>query len=195
MPTVIAVSASTQAVGDGSREGIVDWIADGVTAAINAFFEGLVTAALNPLLKLLSDTLLTTPSLSSLPQVGTLWAQSWQITIACYSLLVMVAGVLLMAHGGIQSRYSVRELGPRIPLGFLAAGLSLIFAGKAVDLANALSMAVLGGGLDKKSAGAALRTLCSQASSRALASSELCCGAWSSACWWLCWSRMWCASR
>ncbi|MEU5001502.1 hypothetical protein [Streptomyces sp. NPDC021622] len=138
-------------------DGIEDWVAKGVTAAINAFFEGLVSAALKPLLDLLSHTLLATPTPDSLPRVGELWTDSWQITMACYSLLIMVAGVLLMTHGTVQARYSIREIGPRIPLGFLAAGLSLIFAEKAVDLANALSTAVLTGGLDKKSAGAALR--------------------------------------
>ncbi|MEU5437174.1 hypothetical protein AB0G73_27870 [Streptomyces sp. NPDC020719] len=145
-----------QAAGDIGPGGITGWIAKGITAAINAFFEGLVGAALNPLLKLLEDTLLTTPTPASLPRVGELWAHSWEITIACYSLLVMVAGVLLMAHESVQTRYSVRELAPRVPLGFLAAALSLFLAGKAVELANALSTAVAGGGLGKKSAGTAL---------------------------------------
>ncbi|MEV0318174.1 hypothetical protein ACIBKX_07910 [Streptomyces sp. NPDC050658] len=153
-------SASTQLPEAGSArpsDGIVDWVAKGVTAAINAFFEGLVSAALKPLLDLLSHTLLATPTPDSLPRVGQLWTDSWQIAMACYSLLIMVAGILLMAHGTVQTRYSIRELGPRIPLGFLAAGLSLILAEKAVDLANAVSTAVLTGGLDKQSAGAALR--------------------------------------
>ncbi|GAA3839179.1 hypothetical protein GCM10022403_084350 [Streptomyces coacervatus] len=142
---------------DADPGGVAGWIAKGIAAALNAFFESLVTTALNPLLKLLTETLLTTPSPSSLPQVPHLWSNSWEIAIASYSLLVMVAGVVLMAHGSVQSQYSLRELGPRIPLGFLAASMSLLVAAKAVDLANALSLAVLGGGLDKKSAGAALR--------------------------------------
>ncbi|MFE0099813.1 hypothetical protein [Streptomyces sp. NPDC059009] len=152
-----APSHRTEAAAGDARSGVVGWIAKGVTAAINAFFTGLVTVALQPLLKLLAHTLLTTPTPDSLPRVGELWADSWQITLATYSLLIMVAGVLLMAHGSVQARYSLRELGPRIPLGFLAAGFSLLFATKAVELANALSVAVLGGGLDKNSAGIALR--------------------------------------
>ncbi|MFF4257920.1 hypothetical protein ACFY1L_42725 [Streptomyces sp. NPDC001663] len=141
----------------GDPGGVAGWIAKGISAALNAFFESLVSAALDPLLKLLSETLLTTPSLSSLPQVDHLWSSSWEIVIVAYSLLVMVAGVVLMFHGSLQSQYSLRELGPRIPLGFLAACMSLIVAAKAVDLANALSVAVAGRGLDKQTAGAALR--------------------------------------
>ncbi len=158
-PLVPASAAEdvTAAVADQAPTGIVDWVAKGVTAAINAFFKGIVSAALNPLLKLLGDTLLTTPEPETLPRVEELWADSWKITLASYGLLVMVAGVLLMGHQTVQTRYSLRELGPRIPLGFLAAGLSLLLANKAVQLANALSMAVLGPGLDEDAAGTALR--------------------------------------
>ncbi len=137
--------------------GVSGWVARGVAAAIGSFFQGLISSALNPLLDLLGHSLLATPTPSSLPRVGQLWAGSWQITLACYGLLVMLSGLVMMTHGSIQSRYSLRELGPRIPLGFLAAALSLFFAQKAVELANALTQAVLGEGLEKKSAGAALR--------------------------------------
>lgn len=157
MAATSAPVASAEAIDEAVEAGVVDWIADGVASAISAFFESLVSAALEPLLKLLGESLLSTPSPSSIPQVGELWEQSWQITLAGYSLLVMVAGVLLMAHGSVQSRYSLRELAPRIPLGFLAAGLSLFIAGKAVDLANALSLALVGGGLDEESASTALQ--------------------------------------
>ncbi|MER5302816.1 hypothetical protein ABT039_25605 [Streptomyces lasiicapitis] len=154
---VFAPAHGREAPEAGPRDGVIDWITEGVTAAINAFFKGLVSAALEPLLKLLGDSLLTTPSPESLPRIGELWTDSWHLALAVYPILIMVAGVLLMAHGTVQARYSLRELGPRIPLAFLAAGFSLVFATKAVDLANALSMAVLGGGLDKDEAGAALR--------------------------------------
>jgi hypothetical protein len=144
--------------GNSAPGGITGWIAKGITSALNSFFGGLVDAALNPLLDLLGRTLLTTPSPSSLPRLGELWDNSWQITVACYGLLVAAAGVVLMAHGTVQNRYSVKELAPRIPLGFLAAGLSLFVAGKAVDLANAISVAVMGDGVDTGSASAALHT-------------------------------------
>lgn len=144
--------------GNSAPGGITGWIAKGITSALNSFFGGLVDAALNPLLDLLGRTLLTTPSPSSLPRLGELWDSSWQIAVACYGLLVAAAGVVLMAHGTVQNRYSVKELAPRIPLGFLAAGLSLFVAGKAVDLANAISVAVMGDGVDTGSASAALHT-------------------------------------
>ncbi|MBK3566931.1 hypothetical protein, partial [Streptomyces sp. MBT62] len=133
------------------------WIAKGISSAITSFFKSVIKFALNPLLNLLSDTLLTTPNPTSFPRVGELWTNSWQIALACYSLLVAIAGIVVMSHETVQTRYSIREIAPRIPLGFLAAALSLFFAGKAVDLTNALSHAAMSGGVDQNTAGPALR--------------------------------------
>ncbi|MEV0220671.1 hypothetical protein [Streptomyces sp. NPDC050704] len=142
--------------GDGTG-GISGWIAKGIGSAITGFFKSVIKFALNPLLDLLSGTLLTTPSPESMPRVGELWTNSWQIAVACYALLVAIAGIVVMSHETVQTRYSIKEIAPRIPLGFLAAALSLFFAGKAVDLANALSRAAMGGGVDADAAGPALR--------------------------------------
>lgn len=126
---------------------------------INALFQGIVDAALNPLLRLLSDTLLTTPTLADLPQVGPLWHNSWQIVIAAYSTLVLIAGILLMSYESLQTRYTIKELLPRLVIGFLAAFLSLFVAEKAIRLANALSRALLSDGLDADPAGNSLRDM------------------------------------
>jgi hypothetical protein len=142
--------------GDGTG-GISGWIAKGISSAITGFFKSVIKFALNPLLELLSGTLLTTPRPGSMPRVGELWTNSWQIALACYTLLVAIAGIVVMSHESVQTRYSIREIAPRIPLGFLAAALSLFFAGKAVDLANALSHAAMGGGVNENIAGPALR--------------------------------------
>ncbi|MFB9509594.1 hypothetical protein ACFFS2_30820 [Streptomyces aurantiacus] len=142
--------------GDGTG-GISGWIAEGISSAITGFFKSVIKFALNPLLELLSGTLLTTPSPASMPRVGELWTNSWQIAAACYALLIAIAGIVVMSHETVQTRYSIKEMAPRIPLGFLAAALSLFFAGKAVDLANALSRAAMDGGVNADSAGPALR--------------------------------------
>lgn len=130
-----------------------------VTGAVNDFFRGVVTDALNPLLDLLSVTLLTTPPPQLLPRVGQLWAQSWRIVLGCYGLLVMAAGLVLMARESVQTRTSVKEIAPRLVVGFLAGAASLVVAGQAVGVANALARAVLAGGLDPATAGPMLRNL------------------------------------
>jgi hypothetical protein len=134
-----------------------------VTNAIDTFFRDLVTVALTPLLDLLlSANLLSTPSPASLPQVGQLWTQSWEILLAGYGLLVMVAGVLVMAYGSLQARYSIKEIAPRLVIGFLAGALNLFLATKAVEVANALVtgvMGVIGGGRAAGSVGEAMKNM------------------------------------
>ncbi|QNP75008.1 hypothetical protein IAG44_40085 [Streptomyces roseirectus] len=156
-PSPSATPPAEAPEGGGGPGGISGWIAKGVNAAITGFFKSVISYALDPLLDLLSNTLLTTPNPASLPRVGELWTNSWQIAVACYGLLVAVAGILVMSHQTVQTRTSAKEIAPRIPLAFLAAALSLFLAGKAVELANALSLAALGSGPDADSAGSALR--------------------------------------
>ncbi|MFE0104457.1 hypothetical protein [Streptomyces sp. NPDC059009] len=135
------------------------WITDAVVGAINAFFRGLVRDALNPLLDLLGRTLLSTPTPRDLPRIGELWTTSWQITLAAYGILVLLAGVLVASYESVQAQYSIKEIAPRVVLGFLASALSLVLAQKAIETANALSRAVMSDGVNEKSAGRILRSL------------------------------------
>ncbi len=135
-----------------------------VTNAINSFFRGVVTAALNPLLELLSNTLLTTPELDTLPGLAGLWSNSWQILLACYGLLVLIAAIVIMSFESLQTHYTAKEIAPRIVVGFLAGALSLWVATRAVEVTNGVSRAVLagpdgGGGVDPAGAGQALRDI------------------------------------
>ncbi|WP_067790818.1 hypothetical protein [Nocardia amikacinitolerans] len=127
--------------------------------AIDGFFQRIVESALNPLLELLSETLLTTPEPGQIPEIGALWNQSWQIVTALYVLVVMAAGVLLMARETLQTQYSIRELAPRLVVGFVTGGLSMMIATAAIGFANALAGAVAGDGVDSASAADALAEL------------------------------------
>src|SRR5690348_15335134 len=62
-----------------------------------------------------------------------------------------------MGHESVQSRHSIKEIGPRIPLAFLASALSLFFADKFIRLANALTLGVLGDGVNAPSLGTTLQ--------------------------------------
>lgn len=138
----------------------LDNISGCVIKAMDGFFSEIVSSALNPLLTLLSTTLLETPDLAHLPRIGKLWTSSWQITVTVYGLLVMAAGVLVMSYQTLQSRWSLREIAPGLVIGMLAAGMSFPLVTHAVQGANALSAAVArDGGLDPDSAGQALRQM------------------------------------
>jgi hypothetical protein len=155
--------SGTGAPGDNGGSGQADCgvfsIGGCITNAINDFFRGIVTDALNPLLDLLSKTLLTTPTLDSLPRIGELWNNSWQILLASYALLVLIAGILVMGYETVQTRHSIKEIAPRIVVGFLAGALSLWVATKGIEIANGLAQAVMGGGLDASTAGDTLKNL------------------------------------
>ncbi|NKQ59359.1 hypothetical protein HFP15_41635, partial [Amycolatopsis sp. K13G38] len=145
--------------GNGDADCGITNIGGCITNAINGFFRGIVTAALNPLLDLLSKTLLTTPTPDSLPRIGELWNNSWQILLASYALLILIAGILVMGYETVQTRHSIKEIAPQIVVGFLAGALSLWVATKAIEIANGLAQAVMGGGLDASSAGDTLKNL------------------------------------
>lgn len=130
-----------------------------ISDAVDGYFRALVASALNPLLELLSRTLLTTPTPASIPALGQLWAGSWRILLACYGLLVVSAGVLLMAYETLQARYSLKEIAPRIVVGFLAGALSMWISSQAIEIANSVSQAVLGEGLDPDTVVQSLRTI------------------------------------
>src|SRR5207248_6050598 len=108
----------------------------------------VVAIGLNPLMELLGKTLLTTPEPSDLPGLGAVWTQSWHLLLTSYVILVLLAGLILMAYQTLQARYTVKEIAPRLVVGFLAGTLSLFLATKGIQIANAVSTAFLGIGAD-----------------------------------------------
>jgi hypothetical protein len=127
--------------------------------AIDSWFAGLVTAAVNPLFGLLGQTLLSTPQVGGIGTVRSLWSASAAIADACYVLLVLIGGIIVMSHQTLQTSYAVKDIAPRLVVGFVAANLSLLLAGKAIGFADAMSAAIAGQGLDPAAAGQILRNL------------------------------------
>ncbi|MEV6363152.1 conjugal transfer protein TrbL family protein [Nocardia asteroides] len=161
-PTTTAPGTTTAPApgsGSGSAECGVTNINGCVENAVDGFFQRIVETSLNPLLKLLSQTLLTTPEPGQIPEIGALWNRSWQLVLALYVLVVMAAGVLLMMRETVQTQWSIRELAPRLVIGFAAGGLSMVIATAGISFANALAGALAGDGVDSGSAADALTEL------------------------------------
>ncbi|MDT0267229.1 hypothetical protein RM844_13130 [Streptomyces sp. DSM 44915] len=118
-----------------------------VTDALLAFVAELVEAAGEPFLSLLGETLLTTPDLSGHSVLVDMWTTSWGVALGSYVLLVVAGGLTLMGYETVQTRYALKQIAPRLVLGLVASGLSLLVVGHGVELSNALSAAILGGGL------------------------------------------------
>jgi hypothetical protein len=143
----------------GNGPGFPD-IAARIRDAINGWFRDLVASSLGPLLDMVARTVLATPDLAAATsRVRELWWVSAGIANSAFVLLVTVGGVLVMTHESIQTSYGIKEIAPRLVLALLAANLSLVICGQAIELANALARALLVGGTDPAHVQATLRTL------------------------------------
>lgn len=130
-----------------------------VGQTISSWFTALVNSAINPLFGLLGRTLLATPQLAGLATVRSLWAGSLAITDTAYALVVLAGGMVVMTHQSLQTSYAAKQIAPRLVIGFLAANTSLLVTGKAITLADGLSAALAGQGLNPTAAAQMLHTL------------------------------------
>ncbi|WP_226353026.1 hypothetical protein [Pseudonocardia sp. ICBG601] len=115
-----------------------------VSEAFTEMLSTAVTEVLNPALEILSNSLLQTPRPSTIPRLASLWDTSWQIAMAAYGAVICVGGLIVMAHQSMQSRLGVREILPRLMVGFLAGWLTLPLADMAVSIAHAISDELVG---------------------------------------------------
>ena len=115
-----------------------------VTAAINAWLQSLATSLLKPALAAAGQFLFQTPAYDSIPEVQKAWALVRDTTDALFVLALIAAGVMVMASGTIDSRYSAKLLVPRLALAAIAANLSLALCGALIRLDNALVTGLLG---------------------------------------------------
>jgi len=127
--------------------------------AIDGWFSGLVTSALNPVLDLLGHSLLSTPDVTDQSRVAELWQSTEGMADALLVLFVLVAGTIVMGHETVQTRTALKDVVPRIVFASIAVNASLGMAGLAISLADSLSQAVLGQGVDPTQAAVVLRQL------------------------------------
>src|SRR5207237_9521748 len=132
--------------GGGDHPGCFD-IGGRVRKAINDWFKGLVDDALSPVLDLVGRTILSTPDFTGPGRVHDLWLVSWGIANAIFVLFIVGAGIIGMGYETFQTRYTVKDLLPRIVFGWVSANASLFLAHVAIGMANALSHAFIDQGV------------------------------------------------
>ncbi len=130
---------------------LLDQILDWLTAAI--------LGCLDALFGVISSALLVTPNVTGLPQVQALTDRSVLVVDTVFVLAFVAAGVLTMTAGGSESsRYTVKDLLPRLIVGFITAHFSQLWCGTLIDLANALTAALTTTNGDSDGALQAIRT-------------------------------------
>lgn len=117
-----------------------------VTSAIDDWLKGLAEAALVPVLHVLGRALSSTPDLTSVARVRSLWSFTDGLASTLVVLFVLAGAVLVMSHETLQTRYALKDILPRLVAGVLLANASLLACGTAVTLANALSSGLLRAG-------------------------------------------------
>jgi hypothetical protein len=145
-PTPTPTPPPTTGAGGGGC-GLLD-VSCHVQGAINGWFKSLVRSALNPVLSLLSRSVLATPDVTGMGRISDLWSISAGIANGVFVLFIVVGGLLVMGHETLQSRYTVKDILPRVVVAGIAANTSLSLAGVAIHFANVFAQTFLAGGLD-----------------------------------------------
>jgi hypothetical protein len=118
----------------------------------------LLLGCLDALLGAITDVLLLTPDVTALPQVQALAGRSVWIVDVVFVLVFLSAGLLMVISGDSErARYTIKDLLPRCVVGFVAAHFSQLIAGQLIALANAVTGALTGDGLDQTRAVQAIR--------------------------------------
>ncbi|MFC0504880.1 hypothetical protein [Micromonospora costi] len=113
---------------DWLLEQILDWLTT------------VILATLDALIGVISSALLITPNVTALPQVQALTGRSILVVDSVFVLTFIAAGMLTMTAGGSEkSRYTIKDLIPRLIVGFVTAHFSQLWCGMLIDLANALT--------------------------------------------------------
>jgi len=151
-------SGGTVTSGGNPSPGFFD-ITGHIEAAIDNWFQSVVTDALNPVLTVLGTTLLATPNVTAQSRVGELWRMTAGIADSLLVLFVLVGGAIVMAHETLQTRTALKNVLPRIVVAAVAINASLGLAGLLITTADALSEALLGQGVGPSQAAVVLRQL------------------------------------
>ncbi len=148
----------TVSTGTNPSPGLFD-ITGHIEAAIDGWFQSVVTDALNPVLTVMGTTLLATPNVTAESRIGELWKMTAGIADALLVLFVLVGGAIVMAHETLQTRTALKDVLPRILVAAIAVNASLGLAGLAITTADAFSETLLGQGVGASQAAVVLRQL------------------------------------
>jgi hypothetical protein len=111
--------------------------------AFNSWISSLVASALDPVLSLVGKTILATPQVDRHPRVRDMWRFSLGVANAALVIFVLVGAGIVMV-GGLFLQLTAKELLPRVFVAALAANFAIVITGQLIEIANALTLAILG---------------------------------------------------
>jgi hypothetical protein len=129
-----------------------------IEKAIDTWFGNLVKSALEPVLRLIGNTLLASPDVSD-GRIAQIWTGVLITANTLYVLFVLAGAVIVMGHETVQTRYSVKDIAPRLVLGAVASNASLWAISQSVSLGNALAAGLTNGKLSAEGIGSRLTSM------------------------------------
>jgi Conjugal transfer protein TrbL len=120
---------------------------------IMSWVTGLIVDSFSGVFKVLKNVLMSTPDVTTLPQVQEITARAVTVLDVVFVLAFVAAGALTMFAGGDErSRYTAKTLMPRMIVAFIVAHFSPLFCSQITSVAGAMTTALAGG--DPNHAGA-----------------------------------------
>ncbi|MDT4992146.1 MAG: hypothetical protein QOH97_2038 [Actinoplanes sp.] len=119
---------------------MVDWLMNGLVSWLAA----RVLDLLGGLLTFLTSTIFTSPDVTILPQVKAIADKSALVVNASFILAIIAVGVATMVGDTVQMRYGVKELVPRLVVGFVLSAFAVPLTSVLIEVANALTGAMTG---------------------------------------------------
>ncbi|WP_141955405.1 hypothetical protein [Actinoallomurus bryophytorum] len=118
-----------------------------------------MSAAMNPVFRLLAGSILASPRVDEMPRVHSMWTTSVWIANTSFVLLVIIGAMLVMGHQSLQTSYTAKDIAPRLVVAAVASNANLLVIGPIIEFANALSVALMGHGVDPDQAARTLKSL------------------------------------
>jgi hypothetical protein len=113
---------------------------------IMSWMTGLITGSFTGVFNAVKTMLVSTPDVTTLPQVQALTGRAASILDIVFVLAFIAAGALTMAAGGSERvRYTAKDLLPRLVVAFVAAHFSSLFTSRMISVADGVATGLAAG--------------------------------------------------
>jgi len=112
--------------------GLVEWLADRLKDLLGG------------LLAYLTSGMFLSPDVTVLPQVQSIAGKSALVVNSCFVLAIIAVGIATMVGGSVEMRYGVKELVPRLIVGLVASNFAVALTAALIEVANALTVSMVG---------------------------------------------------
>jgi hypothetical protein len=119
---------------------MVNWLMDGLVGWLAERLQDL----LGGLLAYLTSSMFLSPDVTVLPQVQTIAGKSALVVNSCFILAIIAVGIATMVGGTVEMGYGIKDLVPRLIVGAIASNFAVPLCVALIEVANALTVSMVG---------------------------------------------------